>query len=323
MKSNHLEYAKQTYFKHMNDSMYYSWCSLKASFFFFVHSFIPDVFIKNGSDTIKSINNDIMEKYNNLHKEFNPSSDIFPFPKQNNSIRKFKDYECGIVISAFHSILASLQDPDDYYNAIQIMNLLYEIPSLDSIFSNVDERLLNTYFNVINMALENYLDICYVDDFDKGIEIKRKIRFLFTNNDKYRSVKCDSISSSGSSSDSSSSGSSRRDTVDAKNILIEFYSGAVKLKAYRNTKGYLEKYIVNVIKYNAQLDNNTLVNFMDKCNIKTFQTVFNKARPLPKSTNPVECWVNGNMIKIITVEAKEDHEKIPYTLCRFILYDEE
>jgi len=67
---NHLEYAKQTYFQHFKDAAYYSWTSYKASFYFFLHAISPNHFQKSGSETIKSLNDILIQKYN----ELNPSN---------------------------------------------------------------------------------------------------------------------------------------------------------------------------------------------------------------------------------------------------------
>lgn len=59
----HLRFANQTYFHHMKDSLHYSWCSFKASFYFFIHAFYPDLFQHSGSDVVITLNDDILEKY--------------------------------------------------------------------------------------------------------------------------------------------------------------------------------------------------------------------------------------------------------------------
>lgn len=65
---NHLESVGQNYTEHFNDSMSYSWTSLKSSFYFFVHGIYPDVFETSGSNTIIELNNQIKEKLDNLNK---------------------------------------------------------------------------------------------------------------------------------------------------------------------------------------------------------------------------------------------------------------
>ena len=71
-KSKHLEFAKQTYFEHMKDSLYYFGVSLKSSFFFLVHAFIPDLFLTNGSENISHLNDTITKKYKELELDLEP-----------------------------------------------------------------------------------------------------------------------------------------------------------------------------------------------------------------------------------------------------------
>lgn len=63
----HLESVGQTYTEHFNDSMNYSWRSLKSSFYFFVHGIYPDVFETSGSNTIIDLNNTIQEKLDKIN----------------------------------------------------------------------------------------------------------------------------------------------------------------------------------------------------------------------------------------------------------------
>lgn len=67
MKS-HLEIAQQTYIEHFKDAMYYSWVSLKSSFYFFIHALSPNTFQKNGSTNIKFLNDIFIEKFNKLNQ---------------------------------------------------------------------------------------------------------------------------------------------------------------------------------------------------------------------------------------------------------------
>lgn len=64
---NHLESVGQNYTEHLNDSMNYSWKSLKSSFYFFVHGIYPDVFETSGSNTIIELNNQIKEKLDKIN----------------------------------------------------------------------------------------------------------------------------------------------------------------------------------------------------------------------------------------------------------------
>jgi hypothetical protein len=58
----HLQFAEQTYWQHFGASMGYSWRSFKSSFYFFCHAFWPDLFQHSGSDTIVSLNDELLEK---------------------------------------------------------------------------------------------------------------------------------------------------------------------------------------------------------------------------------------------------------------------
>ena len=53
---NHLNDKNCSYFEHFKHAMYYSLVSLKASFYFFIHAFIPDLFTESGSTTINGLN---------------------------------------------------------------------------------------------------------------------------------------------------------------------------------------------------------------------------------------------------------------------------
>jgi len=61
--SPHLNTVNQTYIQHFQDSMFYSWCSLKSSVYFMIHGFYPDIFEQNGSKTINKLNTIIQKKY--------------------------------------------------------------------------------------------------------------------------------------------------------------------------------------------------------------------------------------------------------------------
>lgn len=63
MSSSHLLSANQTYFEHLKDSMKYSWKCLKASFHFFIHGVIPDVYTDTGSVEIHELDSIIQSKY--------------------------------------------------------------------------------------------------------------------------------------------------------------------------------------------------------------------------------------------------------------------
>jgi hypothetical protein len=72
----HLEYANQTYLQHFQDSMYYSWISLKACFIFFIHGIFPDTFIDNGSTTISLLNKIIQFKINQFKIKIEKKIDV-------------------------------------------------------------------------------------------------------------------------------------------------------------------------------------------------------------------------------------------------------
>ena len=44
-KLEHLEYAKQTYFEHFKDALFYSILSTKAAAYFLIHSIFPNFFV--------------------------------------------------------------------------------------------------------------------------------------------------------------------------------------------------------------------------------------------------------------------------------------
>jgi hypothetical protein len=63
---NHLNTINQNYGAHWCDAMKYCGMSLKAGFFFFVHAFLPDCFVSNGSNTVFKLNDIITEKLNSV-----------------------------------------------------------------------------------------------------------------------------------------------------------------------------------------------------------------------------------------------------------------
>ena len=63
IKCYHLKQNKQTYFEHLGESLSYSGRAFKASFYFFIHALIPDLFQYNGSATVYSLTNTIKYKY--------------------------------------------------------------------------------------------------------------------------------------------------------------------------------------------------------------------------------------------------------------------
>jgi hypothetical protein len=59
---NHLDKVKQTYLEHFCEGMTYSFMSLRASCYFFVHSLNPDLFEFDGSMQIEKLNKELMDK---------------------------------------------------------------------------------------------------------------------------------------------------------------------------------------------------------------------------------------------------------------------
>jgi len=59
MKIKHLEENNISYLKHMKRALSYSFNSLLAFSFFLVHAFLPFLFVKSGSNTIKKIYNEV------------------------------------------------------------------------------------------------------------------------------------------------------------------------------------------------------------------------------------------------------------------------
>lgn len=59
----HLIFANQTYWEHFYDSFGYFKSCICASFYFFCHSFFPDIFEQSGSKKINELNDKIQMKY--------------------------------------------------------------------------------------------------------------------------------------------------------------------------------------------------------------------------------------------------------------------
>lgn len=64
----HLKLINQSYLDHFNDAMYYSFISLRSSFYFFVHAIWPDLFVTDGSREIYELNRNIFNKRSKLLK---------------------------------------------------------------------------------------------------------------------------------------------------------------------------------------------------------------------------------------------------------------
>lgn len=56
---NHLINVNMDYFTHFKRSIGFCFKSFEASFYFFVHAFVPDIFEYNGSETICNLKKSI------------------------------------------------------------------------------------------------------------------------------------------------------------------------------------------------------------------------------------------------------------------------
>ena len=63
----HLKKVNQTYFEHLLNAMFYSYLALKASFYFFIHSLIPDLFEYDGSILIYQLNKILNSNHQDLY----------------------------------------------------------------------------------------------------------------------------------------------------------------------------------------------------------------------------------------------------------------
>lgn len=61
--SDHLIFARQTYFEHFLDSIKFSGLAFKACYYFTVHAIFPEYYITNGSRTISKLHDIINLKY--------------------------------------------------------------------------------------------------------------------------------------------------------------------------------------------------------------------------------------------------------------------
>jgi hypothetical protein len=64
--NSHLLYANQTYWEHLKDSMSFSYRSFKASFCFFIHGLVPNLYETAGSEQIHKLEKTIQLKYENM-----------------------------------------------------------------------------------------------------------------------------------------------------------------------------------------------------------------------------------------------------------------
>jgi len=65
----HLEKVNQNYFEHFIDSIRYFFYSMKASYFFLIHSIYPDFYETSGSGQIHFLHSMILDKYKKIEKE--------------------------------------------------------------------------------------------------------------------------------------------------------------------------------------------------------------------------------------------------------------
>ena len=65
----HLEKVKQTYIEHFFDSIVYFFYSIKASYFFLVHSLYPDFYETSGSTEIRNLHMKILDKYKKIDSD--------------------------------------------------------------------------------------------------------------------------------------------------------------------------------------------------------------------------------------------------------------
>jgi hypothetical protein len=63
LRFKHLKDLNVTYNTHFKHSMSYSLQSLKASYYFFIHSIYPDIYKDKGSLSIKKLNNTLHENF--------------------------------------------------------------------------------------------------------------------------------------------------------------------------------------------------------------------------------------------------------------------
>lgn len=68
MQFKHLIHAKQGYLEHFVDSISYSGKAFKAFWYFTIHAFWPEWYIKNGSDCIKDLNDILQEKLSKIEQ---------------------------------------------------------------------------------------------------------------------------------------------------------------------------------------------------------------------------------------------------------------
>ena len=58
----HLQIINQTYCEHFQDAVSYGFSAWKASIYFFIHAFFPDIFLFNGSQTIFKLHDNLIYK---------------------------------------------------------------------------------------------------------------------------------------------------------------------------------------------------------------------------------------------------------------------
>ena len=68
MSFRHLEDIEQTYFEHMKDALTYSFMAGKAMICFMIHAIHPELFVCDGSDTIRSLHLFIEDKKRKINE---------------------------------------------------------------------------------------------------------------------------------------------------------------------------------------------------------------------------------------------------------------
>lgn len=65
VKFHHLQQINQSYLQHFCNALSYAFVCQKASLYFVVHALSPDRFVKDGSNEIKKLNNELSQTKDN------------------------------------------------------------------------------------------------------------------------------------------------------------------------------------------------------------------------------------------------------------------
>jgi hypothetical protein len=91
-------------------------------------------------------------------------------------LRKCKDSECQIIVSALGIALEDIfSDSYDRYYAIKMIDLLYDLSSLDSFIDTIAKTGIEIYFDLVNSALNHYTNMCSNDKINMVNKIKIKV----------------------------------------------------------------------------------------------------------------------------------------------------